>query len=132
MKDADSFTRRHSPLGAGFLGNNWKSKDDLPEGDMRRNFDKFSDEHFEHNMQLVRKLTSVAEKKGVTPAQLSIAWVRAQSVVPLPGSVRPPLPPLSSSPPHSLSACRGRRSRLDRSTSALPRRAAHACPSFLC
>ncbi|GAA5901267.1 hypothetical protein JCM8208_002322 [Rhodotorula glutinis] len=79
----------YSPLGAGFLGNNWKSKDDLPEGDMRRNFDKFSDEHFEHNMQLVRKLTSVAEKKGVTPAQLSIAWVRAQSVVPLPGSTNP-------------------------------------------
>ncbi|GAA5834871.1 hypothetical protein JCM9279_007131 [Rhodotorula babjevae] len=79
----------YSPLGAGFLGNKWKSKDDLPEGDMRRNFDKFSDEHFEHNMQLVRKLTSIAEKKGVTPAQLSIAWVRAQGVVPLPGSTNP-------------------------------------------
>ncbi|KAJ8295745.1 Myosin-2A [Rhodotorula toruloides] len=81
----------YSPLGAGFLGNNWKSKDDIPEGDMRRNFDKFSDEHFEHNMELVRKLTSIAEKKGVTPAQLSIAWVGAQwaGISVLPGSTNP-------------------------------------------
>ncbi|GAA5998710.1 aldo/keto reductase family protein [Rhodotorula paludigena] len=81
----------YSPLGAGFLGNTWTSKEDIPEGDFRRTFDKFSDEHFEHNMQLVRKLTAIAEKKGITPAQLSIAWVRAQDplVVPLPGSTKP-------------------------------------------
>lgn len=41
-------------------------------------------------MELVRKLTSIAEKKGVTPAQLSIAWVGAQweGISVLPGSVR--------------------------------------------
>jgi hypothetical protein len=78
-----------SPLGAGFLGNNWKSKEDIPEGDHRRHFDKFSDEHFEHNMVLVRQLEEIAQKRGVTAAQLSIAWVAAQweGVIPLPGSV---------------------------------------------
>lgn len=107
------------------MGNNWKSKDDLPEGDMRRNFDKFSDEHFEHNMQLVRKLTSIAEKKGVTPAQLSIAWVRAQGVVPLPGSVSPVLLSIlllrSPRSTPSLGAACPRRARLAGTVSALRR-----------
>ncbi|BGP38331.1 hypothetical protein JCM10449v2_002262 [Rhodotorula kratochvilovae] len=81
----------YSPLGAGFLGNTWKSKDDIPEGDWRRNFDRFSDEHFEHNMQLVQKISTIADRKGVTAAQLSIAWVRSQweGIVPLPGSTNP-------------------------------------------
>ncbi|GAA5859304.1 hypothetical protein JCM8547_001974 [Rhodosporidiobolus lusitaniae] len=81
----------YSPLGAGFLGNNWKSKDDIPEGDMRKGFDKFSDENFAHNVQLAEKLGKVAEKKGVTAAQLSIAWVAAQweKIIPLPGSTKP-------------------------------------------
>lgn len=80
-----------SPLGAGFLGNTWKSKEDIPEGDHRRHFDKFSDEHFEHNMALVRQLEEIAQKRGVTAAQLSIAWVASQweGVIPLPGSVSP-------------------------------------------
>ncbi|GAA5931689.1 hypothetical protein JCM10213_005829 [Rhodosporidiobolus nylandii] len=81
----------YSPLGAGFLGNGWKSKEDIPEGDMRRNFDRFSDENFAHNVQLADKLGKIAEKKGVTPAQLSIAWVASQweKLIPLPGSTKP-------------------------------------------
>lgn len=59
-------------------------------GDHRRTFDKFSDEHFEHNMQLVKQLEEIAKKRGVTAAQLSIAWVGQQweGILPLPGSVR--------------------------------------------
>ncbi|POY72496.1 hypothetical protein BMF94_4322 [Rhodotorula taiwanensis] len=81
----------YSPLGAGFLGNNWKSKEDIPEGDHRRTFDKFSDEHFEHNMQLVKQLEEIAKKRNVTAAQLSIAWVGQQweGILPLPGSTNP-------------------------------------------
>ncbi|BGP54408.1 hypothetical protein JCM8202_000842 [Rhodotorula sphaerocarpa] len=80
----------YSPIGAGFLGS-WKSKEDIPEGDMRRNFDKFSDEHFEHNMKLARQLEEIAQKKNVTSAQLSIAWVASQwqGIMPLPGSTNP-------------------------------------------
>ncbi|GAA5839795.1 hypothetical protein JCM11251_001217 [Rhodosporidiobolus azoricus] len=80
----------YSPLGAGFLGSNWKSKEDIPEGDMRRNFDRFSDENFDHNLKLANKLQEMAEKKGVSAAQLSIAWVSAQweKVIPLPGSTK--------------------------------------------
>ncbi|GAA5859312.1 hypothetical protein JCM8547_001978 [Rhodosporidiobolus lusitaniae] len=89
-KELDVPILAYSPLGAGFLGNNWKSKDDIPRvrGDMRKDFDKFSDENFAHNVQLAEKLGQVAEKKGVTAAQLSIAWVASQSekIIPLPGS----------------------------------------------
>ncbi|POY72501.1 hypothetical protein BMF94_4327 [Rhodotorula taiwanensis] len=81
----------YSPLGAGFLGNSWKSKEDIPEGDHRRHFDKFSDEHFEHNMQLVKQLEEIAKKRDVTAAQLTIAWVGQQweGVLPLPGTTNP-------------------------------------------
>ncbi|GAA6027833.1 hypothetical protein JCM8097_001738 [Rhodosporidiobolus ruineniae] len=90
-KELDIPIVAYSPLGAGFLGNSWKSKDDIPEGDMRRHFDRFSEENFEHNARLARKLGEIAEKKGVTAAQLSIAWVGAQweKIIPLPGSTKP-------------------------------------------
>jgi hypothetical protein len=49
-----------------------------------------------HNLRMVPAILSLAEKKGVTPAQLCIAWVAALGphVIPLPGSssVSPPPP----------------------------------------
>lgn len=68
----------YSPLGRGFLTNSIKSRADLDEGDTRFNHPRFSEEHFEDNLKLVRTLADIAEKKGCTPGQLSIAWVLAQ------------------------------------------------------
>lgn len=59
------------------------------EDDMRRRFTRFADpECFKHNLTLVDALKAIAEKKGITPAQLSIAFVSSlgPKVVPLPGS----------------------------------------------
>lgn len=56
---------------------------------MRHRFTRFSNaEYFAHNMAIVDKLKAIADKKGVTPAQLSIAWVASlgKKVIPLPGS----------------------------------------------
>ncbi|GAA6061073.1 hypothetical protein JCM10212_000116, partial [Sporobolomyces blumeae] len=81
----------YSPLGSGFLSGQIKSNKDFPEGDMRRHFDRFSDENMPHNLQLVDKLQAIADKKQVTSAQLAVAWCLAQwdGIIPLPGSTRP-------------------------------------------
>jgi len=81
----------YSPLGAGFLTGKIKSNKDFEEGDMRKHFDRFSDENMPHNLALVDKLTSIAEKKNISTAQLAVAWVLHQSdnIIPLPGSTRP-------------------------------------------
>ncbi|EIW60011.1 aldo/keto reductase [Trametes versicolor FP-101664 SS1] len=78
----------YSPLGRGFLTGAIKSLDDLPAGDTRRRFTRFEEENFKHNMSIVEGIKAIAGKKGVTPAQLSIAWVAALGphVIPLPGS----------------------------------------------
>ena len=55
---------------------------------MRRHLTRFEEENFKHNMALVDSVKVIADKKGVTPAQLAIAWVisRGPHVVPMPGS----------------------------------------------
>lgn len=68
----------YSPLGRGFLTNTIKSRDDFDEGDNRLNHPRFSEEHFGDNLKLVQILADIAEKKGCTAGQLSIAWVLAQ------------------------------------------------------
>ena len=56
---------------------------------MRRLFTRFREpEYFKHNLALVDALRAIAERKGITPAQLCIAWVGSlgPKVIPLPGS----------------------------------------------
>ncbi|KAI0673095.1 aldo/keto reductase [Trametes maxima] len=78
----------YSPLGRGFLTGSIKSPSDIPAGDMRHHFSRFQEENFKHNTAVVEAVKTLATKKGVTPAQLSIAWVasRGPHVIPLPGS----------------------------------------------
>ena len=45
-------------------------------------------ENFYKNLDLVNKLQTLAKTKGVTSAQLGLAWVLAQGVVPIPGTRR--------------------------------------------
>jgi pyridoxine 4-dehydrogenase len=68
--------------------------DDLPEGDVRRYYPRFSPENFSINLQLVEALQRLAATKDCTPAQLAINWVSGQSknpgmppIIPLPGAV---------------------------------------------
>ena len=80
----------YSPLGRGFLTGQFKSPDDLPEDDYRRNSPRFQGEAFRRNLDLVREIEAMAEAKGCTPAQLALAWVLAQGddIVPIPGTKR--------------------------------------------
>ena len=80
----------YSPLGRGFLTGQLKSPDDFGIDDYRRNSPRFQGENFTKNLQLVTKLKEIAERKGVTPGQLALAWVLAQGddIVPIPGTKR--------------------------------------------
>ena len=80
----------YSPLGRGFLTGAFKSREDFPEGDNRRNHPRFSDENFQLNLDVVAKVKALAERKGCTPAQFALAWVLAQGddLVPIPGTKR--------------------------------------------
>jgi aryl-alcohol dehydrogenase-like predicted oxidoreductase len=80
----------YSPLGRGFLTGAITSIDDLDEDDYRRVSPRFVGENFQKNLDLVEKVKALAEDKGVTPAQLGLAWVLAQGdgIVPIPGTKR--------------------------------------------
>lgn len=43
-------------------------------------------ENFYKNLDIVDRIKALADKKGVTPGQLSIAWVAAQGTIPIPGT----------------------------------------------
>jgi aryl-alcohol dehydrogenase-like predicted oxidoreductase len=80
----------YSPLGRGFLTGEIKSVDDLPADDRRRMFPRFRGDNFAKNLRLVERIREIARVRGVTPAQLALAWVLAQGpdVVPIPGTKR--------------------------------------------
>jgi aryl-alcohol dehydrogenase-like predicted oxidoreductase len=80
----------YSPLGRGFLSGEIKSPDDFAADDMRRTLPRYQGENFAKNLALVQQLQAVAASKGVTPAQLALAWVLAQGVVAIPGTKRRP------------------------------------------
>jgi aryl-alcohol dehydrogenase-like predicted oxidoreductase len=80
----------YSPLGRGFLSGEIKSIEDLAEGDFRRTNPRFTGENFQKNIDLVHAVAAIAADKGVTAAQLALAWVLAQgeTLVPIPGTRR--------------------------------------------
>ncbi|HWE13367.1 MAG TPA: aldo/keto reductase [Solirubrobacteraceae bacterium] len=80
----------YSPLGRGFLSGRFTSPEDLDPGDFRRHGPRFTGENLEANLALARKVAEIAQEKGITPAQLALAWVLAQGrdVVPIPGTKR--------------------------------------------
>ena len=80
----------YSPLGRGFLTGKYKTADDVPADDNRRNHPRFQGENFEKNLQLVAEVEAMAKEKGVASGQLALAWVLAQGddIVPIPGTKR--------------------------------------------
>jgi aryl-alcohol dehydrogenase-like predicted oxidoreductase len=78
----------YSPLGRGFLGGRFRKLDDLAANDWRRTNPRFVGENFEKNLTLADRITELATRKQVTPAQLALAWLlnRRDDVVPIPGT----------------------------------------------
>jgi len=80
----------YSPIGRGFLSGRFRTLADLDEDDRRRAMPRFAAANFEQNRALVEGIEELAGEKGVTAAQLALAWVLAQGedVVPIPGTKR--------------------------------------------
>jgi aryl-alcohol dehydrogenase-like predicted oxidoreductase len=78
----------YSPLGRGFLTGRFRTFEDLPEDDYRRNSPRFQGENFQRNLDLVDRVEELARRKKCTPAQLALAWLLAQGedIVPIPGT----------------------------------------------
>jgi aryl-alcohol dehydrogenase-like predicted oxidoreductase len=81
----------YSPLGRGFLTGQIRSVDDLSDDDWRRSNPRFQEEALRQNIELADRVRALADERGVTPAQLALAWVHAkgEDIVPIPGTKRP-------------------------------------------
>jgi aryl-alcohol dehydrogenase-like predicted oxidoreductase len=80
----------YAPLGRGFLSGRFTSPDELDAKDFRRSGPRFTGENLDANRKLAAKVAEIAGEKGITPAQLALAWVLAQGddLVPIPGTKR--------------------------------------------
>ncbi len=78
----------YSPLGRGFLTGAITSPEDFAPDDFRRTNPRFTGENFQKNLELVQAVRSMATDKGITPAQLALAWLlhRGEHVVCIPGT----------------------------------------------
>ncbi|NSL89121.1 aldo/keto reductase [Chitinophaga solisilvae] len=81
----------YSPLGRGLTTGTIASTATLSDNDFRKGLPRFQDGNFEQNLQTVTALENFAREKGITVAQLSLAWLLAQGedIVPIPGTKRP-------------------------------------------
>jgi aryl-alcohol dehydrogenase-like predicted oxidoreductase len=77
-------------LSRGLISGHWTQDRALAQGDFRSFSPRFRGENLEHNLALVEALRAIAEAKGVTVAQIAIAWVlaRGEDIVPLVGARR--------------------------------------------
>ena len=80
----------YSPLGRGFLTGESSNRESTGEGDFRKHHPRFTGEAYEKNLALVANLEVIAVDRGVSVAQLALAWVltRGADVVPIPGTKR--------------------------------------------
>jgi aryl-alcohol dehydrogenase-like predicted oxidoreductase len=77
-----------SPLGRGVLTGGIRSLDDLAPDDARRGLPRFQPAAFAANRALVARVEAIAAEKDATVAQVALAWLLAQGVVPIPGTRR--------------------------------------------
>ena len=69
----------YSPLGRGFLTGRFASSEDIAgERDFRSHHPRFQGDNFKRNREIVDRIATLAAEKGVTAAQLALAWVLHQ------------------------------------------------------
>jgi aryl-alcohol dehydrogenase-like predicted oxidoreductase len=78
----------YSPLGRGLLTSGLRPGKDYSEDDYRRKDERFQDDNFAHNSRIAENLRAFATAKGITLAQLGLAWLLHQGpdIVPIPGT----------------------------------------------
>ena len=80
-----------SPLGKGFLTGKIDESTEFEAGDFRNTVPRFVDTDARRaNLAFVELLTSIAERRDATPAQIALAWLLAQKpwIVPIPGTTK--------------------------------------------
>lgn len=80
----------YSPLGKGFLTGAMSKDTRLGDDDFRKSLPRFAPEAMEANEALVEVIRGIARAKGVTPAQIALAWLLARKpwIVPIPGTTK--------------------------------------------
>ena len=80
----------YAPLGHRFFTGRYKSVQDFGAKDFRRTQPRFSEQNIGHNLKLVERIQDLAAAKGISPAQLALAWTlhRADNIVPIVGTKR--------------------------------------------
>jgi pyridoxine 4-dehydrogenase len=76
-------------LSRGLISGHW-TRDRVAQRDFRSHLPRFTGDNLDRNLALVEALRQIAEAKGVTVAQIAIAWVasRGTDIVPLVGARR--------------------------------------------
>lgn len=79
-----------SPLGKGFLTGAINENTKFDQSDFRNVVPRFNEENRKANQIVIDKIAEFAKRKGVTPAQIALAWVLAQKpwIVPIPGTTK--------------------------------------------
>jgi aryl-alcohol dehydrogenase-like predicted oxidoreductase len=79
-----------APLGRGFLAGAAKRAEEYPETDYRRNDPRYQGTNFDANQRASSAVRDLAARKGVTAAQIAIAWLlhKGHDIVPIPGTKR--------------------------------------------
>ncbi|WP_233804554.1 aldo/keto reductase [Paraburkholderia sp. HP33-1] len=79
-----------SPLGKGFLTGAIDERTTFDKSDFRNVVPRFSEENRKANAALVDVLGRIADSKGMTRAQIALAWLLAQKpwIVPIPGTTK--------------------------------------------
>jgi aryl-alcohol dehydrogenase-like predicted oxidoreductase len=78
------------PLGRGFLTGTAKRAEEYPEGDFRHGDPRFQGKNYEANIRIVSVVRQMAERKGISSAQIALAWLlhKGNDIVPIPGTKR--------------------------------------------
>lgn len=81
----------YSPMGRGFLSGTLQSDAAIQSSQFRKSDPRFGGAALEQNRRQLENLQAFASSRGITPGQLSLAWLLAQGqdVVPIPGTRRP-------------------------------------------
>ena len=78
----------YSPISRGWLAGELRKPEDLSPNDFRCMLPRFQPDVFDQNFKLVEAVEAIAERKGVTTAQVAIGWVCQQGAIPIPGSTK--------------------------------------------